>query len=130
MANAETAIYSILSNDSTLTAIIGTKLFPVVAEQGAANPLVVFSIISERPTNAMGVDINPVESTIQISCYSDTGAQALSIKDAVKNALQRYQGTSGGVVVQDIFYENQRADYDGELKEHRRDLDFRVYFEE
>ena len=130
MANVETAIYSLLSNDAPLTALVSDRIYPVVAEQGAINPLVVFNLVSEQPTNAMGVDINPVQSIIQIACYSDSGQEALAIKDAIKTLLQRYSGTAGGVVVQAIFLENQRADYDGTLKEHRRDLDFRVYFEE
>jgi hypothetical protein len=130
MANVEQAIYARLSSFTGLTDLVNSKIFPVIARQGEQNPLVVFNLISQIKNHAMGVDISPTEASVQISVFSDEGANCLAIANQVEAALSRYRGDSGGVTVQDIFLESVRADYESDTKEHRRDLDFRVFFEE
>lgn len=126
----EAAIYSRLTAYTNLTNLVGDRIYQTVARQGASNPLVVINLITLQPTNAMGIDIAPTEAGIQVSVFAENGASCASVAEQVKAALQRYRGTSGGIVVQATFLDSERSDFEPENKEHRRDLDFRVYFEE
>ncbi len=130
MANVESAIFARLSGYSGLTDLVGSSIFPVIARQGVENPLVVFNLVTFQANSAMGADIFPSEAGIQVSVFSDDGSECLAIASEVRAALKRYRGTSGGVVIQSIYLESERADYEAETKEFRRDLDFQVFFEE
>lgn len=126
----EAAVYSRLAGYADLTNLVGDRIYHTVARQGAASPLVVINVVTLQPNNAMGVDITPTEAGIQVSVFADNGASCAAVAVQVKAALKRFKGTSSGVVVQDTFLDSERADFETENKEHRRDLDFRVYFEE
>lgn len=41
------AIYSRLANTAAITAIVGTRIYPMIAEEGAATPYIVFYLGSE-----------------------------------------------------------------------------------
>ena len=47
--NAGKAVYGILSTNAEVTAIVGTKIFPEVAEQETALPLIVYQLQSVAP---------------------------------------------------------------------------------
>ena len=129
----EAAIYSRLSGYSALTTLLATStsIWPKVAPQGAAQPYVVFEVLTDLPTPAMGVDVTPTEALVDVSVVADDYDTMLNLAQQVKAALNRYSGTAGGVVVQHIFQEAGGADiFDQDKKYFQRTRDYRVYYEE
>ena len=129
MAEAEAAIKSRLAtqvgNLSSATAI-----WALLAPPTATMPFLTFEVITETPTNVMGVETKPTECLFQVSIFAGTFLEAVNITNDVRTALTRYRGTTNSVVVQDIFYE-QRNDFFSEADNtYQRVLDFRMYYEE
>lgn len=91
--SVSSAIYSILSADAALAALVGDRIFPSVAPAGTISPWLVYQRISERPTvchqGASGLSFY----RYQISAYSKYQNEAEQISDAVKAALDGAENT-------------------------------------
>ncbi len=126
----EKAIYARLIAHAGLSALVSTRVFFDVLDQGAAMPAVVFSRISTERFPAMGSNVGVAKARIQVAAYDDTGLEALTVAVQVKAALDRWSGTAGGVVVQHIFIDAEFEERDPDSKKHRSVLDFLVWFQE
>ena len=70
------AIYNLLSTDLPLTAIVGDKIYPVVAPRSAEPIFVVFNQIS---SNAIRTKDDPFPLTnylVQVDTYSESALEA------------------------------------------------------
>ena len=101
------AIYSLLVNDSAVSAIVGTRIYPELAEEGASAPYVVYSVVSNTPSDTK--DGAPVdEAQLEIFSIGNTYAAANDLADKVRAALDRKsQIVVGTVTVQSIHYTNE-----------------------
>jgi hypothetical protein len=101
------AIYSLLVNDSAVSAIVGTRIYPELAEEGAAAPYVVYSVVSNTPSDTK--DGTPIdEAQLEIFSVGSTYAAANDLADKVRAALDRKsQIVVGTVTVQSIHYTNE-----------------------
>ena len=98
------AIYNLLSNDSDVTDLVSTRIFPNVAKNTTAFPFIVYDVDSESPTPTKdGVSILDVD-TVTVSGYSKTYIQASDLARKIRTALDRKSGTYGGIEVQSIFF--------------------------
>ena len=101
------AIYSMLKDDSAVAALVGTRIYPELAEEGAATPYVVYSVVSNTPSDTKeGTPID--EAQLEIFSVSNTYAAANDLADKVRAALDRKSQTViGTVTVQSIQYTNE-----------------------
>tara|TARA_R100001163_G_scaffold34181_1_gene26430 strand:+ start:867 stop:1256 length:390 start_codon:yes stop_codon:yes gene_type:complete len=101
------AIYSLLVNDSAVSAVVGTRIYPELAEEGAAAPYVVYSVVSNTPSDTK--DGTPIdEAQLEIFSVGNTYAAANDLADKVRAALDRKsQIVVGTVTVQSIHYTNE-----------------------
>ena len=101
------AIYSLLVNDSAVSAIVGTRIYPELAEEGASAPYVVYSVVSNTPSDTK--DGTPIdEAQLEIFSVGSTYAAANDLADKVRAALDRKsQIVVGTVTVQSIHYTNE-----------------------
>lgn len=101
------AIYSLLVNDSAVSAIVGTRIYPELAEEGASAPYVVYSVVSNTPSDTK--DGTPIdEAQLEIFSVGNTYAAANDLADKVRAALDRKsQIVVGTVTVQSIHYTNE-----------------------
>ena len=84
----ETDLYSTLSNDSGVTAICSTRIYPNPAPESAARPLVSYQMVSgERILDLPGTS-NSIRKRIQINCHADTYSGAKTLAAAVFSALE------------------------------------------
>jgi hypothetical protein len=101
------AIYSLLVNDSAVAAIVGTRIYPELAEEGASAPYIVYSVVSNTPSDTKeGTPID--EAQLEVFSVADTYAAANDLADKVRAALDRKsQIVVGTVTVQSIHYTNE-----------------------
>jgi ABC-type molybdate transport system substrate-binding protein len=101
------AIYSMLKDDSAVSALVGTRIYPELAEEGAATPYVVYSVVSNTPSDTK--DGTPIdEAQLEIFSVGSTYAAANDLADKVRAALDRKsQIVVGTVTVQSIHYTNE-----------------------
>lgn len=101
------AIYSLLANDTDVTDQVGQAIFPELAEEGVRAPYIVYSVVSNTPSDTK--DGTPVdEAQLEIFSVGRTYAEANDIADKVRAALDRKSKiVVGTVTVQSIKYTNE-----------------------
>lgn len=100
------AVYSILINDSNVTALVSTKIYPTFIPENIIFPAVVYRITEKQPLDTKDGVYGSVD-TLLIEVYDKGGAQTVSIADTIRTALDRYRGTVEGVVIDKIIYEGE-----------------------
>lgn len=108
------AIYNILSTTSAVTDIVGTKIYPEIAPQNESQPYIVYSVVSNNPTDTKEENGNVDEATIEVYCFNTKYSTAIDLGVAVRAALERKNGTFGGVKIQSINYTNEQMDVNPE----------------
>lgn len=108
------AIYNILSNVTAVTDIVSTKIYPEIAPQNESQPYIVYSVVSNSPTDTKEENGNVDEATIEVYCFNTNYSTAIDLGVAVRAALERKNGTYGGVQIQSINYTNEQMDVNPE----------------
>ena len=112
--SAELAVYTILKNDAPVAALVGTRIFPSLAPQNAANPLIVYQRISADRITSLDGPSGLSWARVQVDCYAETYAGAKTLSAAIRVALEGYRGTVGGVRVGGISLETDRDLYEND----------------
>jgi len=108
--NAGKAVYRILSTNAEVTAIVGTKIFPEVAEQETALPLIVYQLQSVAPEDTHDGPSKLDEVRFEFLCYADTYNGAADLGDKVRGALDRVSGTYNAVNVESVQFNDVDID--------------------
>ena len=103
-----------LKDDSAVSALVGTRIYPELAEEGAQTPYVVYSVVSNTPIDTK--DSAPVdEAQLEVFSVADTYAAANDLADKVRTALSRQTKTIiETVTVQSIKYTNEVTEVSAE----------------
>jgi hypothetical protein len=103
MPQLEEALYARLSGFAGLTALTGTRIYPMRAPATAGYPHVVYQRISTVRPPAFGVDTGVANPRFQVTSWAATPVSAKTVKEQVRLALERWRGTLAGVTVQDAY---------------------------
>ncbi len=127
----EEAIHAHLKAHASVSALAGDRVYPKVMPQKPTYPAIVYHRISGvREPNQQGPS-GLTHPRFQFDCYGATYAAAKGLADAVRFALDGFQGTmGGGPHVSAAFVENDADDYDDELGIHRQIVDVVIWHEE
>lgn len=131
MSNPEAAIYSRLTAYAGLTALVSTRISPLMLPEKTAFPAVSFFLVSRSKFPGMGSDGALTRARIQVDCWGASYKSAKDVATQVRGALNRYRGTSGGVTVQEIMIESEGPDlFEDETGIYHVPMDFMMFFEE
>lgn len=127
------AIYSILSNDSNITSLVGSgadcRIYPLQAEQDDVNPCIVYNLRREPEDDKDG-RATIAYHRLEIDIYGSKSAagydQAHTLREYVQTALDRYSGTVQSVAIDWIHDLGYDEVYDTEAEAHRIMVDFRI----
>ena len=103
-------IKEILSSSEELKAIVGDKIYPLIAPADEY-PFVVYRRSGSIPEDSKDRRIISSESTIEICSVSDDYGKAVEIASLVGDALVRRKGVISGINVADITYDGDDEDY-------------------
>lgn len=131
MADIGQAIFSRLSNDSTVSALVSKRIYPITPVDAVKRPYITYHLISMLPRpHAMGSDPAVVTDRYQVDLWADKYSELITLDNAVMAALSRWRGTQAGVTIQASFHVGRREFYESATKYHRRSLDFEISWEE
>jgi len=104
------ALNSLLTGDSAVSTLVGSKVYPELAPEGTAMPYLVYSVVSNTPSDAK--DGTPIdEAQVEIFSVANSYGNANDLADKVRAALDRKSASvsvaQGAVVVQSIHYTNE-----------------------
>jgi hypothetical protein len=115
------AIRTELVADTAVTTLVGQQIYPNLAPQGTVPPYVVYTVISNVPSNtftgAASDRLNEIR--MQVDCYAKKYLDAQAIAEAVDNVISNLSRP-------DLCgqRENSRDLYDNEAQFHRVQIDF------
>ena len=122
------AIYSKLSNNAELSALVSDRIYPVLAPQGVASPFLVFEKTGGEIESTLSADTNINRDNLQITCFSETYQEAFDISAIVAELLSRWQGVESGVTIEDVFFENESDFFDAQTEFFQFVLDFEIIY--
>lgn len=88
--------------------MVGSRVFSVIADQGAAYPFIVLQEISNTKVAFMEGESGLADARIQISCWSTSCKDSQLIGDKVRLAISGFTGTMGTTTVQDCYFDTSR----------------------
>lgn len=99
------AIHARLAADAAVAAVVGetpaiVRIFPVVAPQSAAYPLVVLTAVDVRRSASLHEARDYCEGVVQVDVYARTYGEAHELEAATRRALHVQAFVAGGVTVQ------------------------------
>lgn len=129
----ETAIFTILTTDATVGLLVGAeRVYPDWINQlpDVEFPLITYVDISARYKRTTTGGDGLATPRFQIDSWAKTQKEAIALAKAVKSALEGFSGTVDSVVIQGVFTENQRDEYEDKAKRRRRSQDYIIWHEE
>ena len=133
----ETALYSHLSTQVGITAIVGTRIYATVPPSSPTFPFITFQVFSDVPEHHMDGAVGLTRVLMNIEVWAFVVAEQQAISEALRNELDGFRGAMGTEVLQvrNCFMENrnsfQEPDKQGKnLPVHRSSLDFSIWHEE
>jgi hypothetical protein len=116
----EQTVYTVLSANTAVQAIVGAKIYPLVMPEGVAVPALVYQKVGTTVVNSLE-GFSGIESVrLQFSCYAPTLLQAKQLALAVSNALD-------GAAVLKSTRTMELDGQDPETKNFRVVVDFNIW---
>ena len=130
----EKGLYTLLTDDAGVSALVGAKVYFVLAPKGVAVPYVVVTRTWTGDCHTMAGDAGTRDALIQMDCYATDYYSSRALSKTVRKLLDSYKGTlsdTDATKVQGIFTEK---DWDMPYQEgakgfvFRSMLEFRVWY--
>lgn len=113
-----------LANLPALSAVIGDRLYPVLAPQGVELPFAVCTQISLNQTLSHGGSTDWGETRIQYEFFAYTFHEVVDAAEALRSAFEGNSITlAAGVLAAYCEVEAEFDDYDSDEKIYRRSID-------
>lgn len=124
------AVYAIGQAASGITAIIGSRMYPIVLPQDGTLPAIVYRQTGGEVVQAMGGSPGLKRKMIQLLALSPDVSQMRQIVEEIRIAYDRYRGTIAGVSINDIFVSDVGAEgYDDTLQVFYGSVDLTIWHE-
>jgi hypothetical protein len=123
----EEAIPARLEAVPAVTDLIGTRIYPTRAPEGVTRPFATFQRISSTRERAFGQNPGLAGPRFQITAWATTYGEAVTVANAIRQALERYRGTILGIVIQDVFVDTDQDLRDDEAQLYGKSTDFFVH---
>jgi len=100
-------IYNLLVNDAQLVSLINTRIYPGFVPQDTQFPALTYAFDSQLPTKSKDGDAGLDVLDMSLVVYHEDYSVAQAVADRCRALLNYYAGTSQGVTVDGITFENQ-----------------------
>lgn len=123
------AIHAILTGDSPVNSAVSGRLYPELAPEGAAMPYLVYSVVSNTPSDAK--DGTPIdEAQVELFSVASTYSAANDLADKVRAAMDRTSTTvsvaEGDITVQSCHYTNEVTEVSADRKTYVSIQDYTI----
>ena len=95
-----------LKATTAITDIVGTRIYPIIADDEAARPYITYQTISDQSENHATGATETNHCRIQIDLWADTYIESKTLATAVKTALKNWTDGTGDPVISSCHYEN------------------------
>lgn len=99
MADIVKAVRAKMLTVTAITDIVSTRIYPTHAEQNAALPYVLLKEIGNESVEHLEGTSGLSSTRLQFDCTAATYSAAFALREAVRQALHAWRGTSSSVTV-------------------------------
>jgi predicted exporter len=111
MKSPESVLRSALIADATVSGLVGSRIYPVLAPASAALPFVTWRRTGIEREQTLGNPMGVPRVTIEFSIYGTTYNQARQAADSMRVILDGYGGTADNTQVRQTSLENEVDDF-------------------
>ena len=126
----ETDLRAFLADDDGIGELVGTRIYPDVAAQGAALPHLVYTRITTDRGHTMDGPEGVQRPQFLMPCWAETRLSARALADKVRAALDGYKGAMGETTVQAVFIRGDSDVFEFDPTRYISDLEFEIWAEE
>jgi hypothetical protein len=107
LKSPEAAVRSALVADAGVAAIIGTKVYPVLAPASAALPFATWRRIGVQRQQGLSGPIGMPTVLLSVDLFAETYERVRELADAVRQCLDGWGGTTNDVRVANVSLTNE-----------------------
>jgi hypothetical protein len=131
MASIEAALYDKLSKASAVTALVSTRIYPVLAAQSVTGDYITYGKVSGQPHHTMQAPAGLRWARFSFYGHAGTYANAKAITDAVLATLDGLAETVAGVQIGAcLSQEEMDLEFDDTARLYTRAVDFLIHYAE
>lgn len=117
----EQKVYDLLRNDTQITALVGTRIYPMILPLKVTYPCISFQTISDRGITTLNNDLPTLNyKRIQVNIWSKTYGNCKVLEERIKTVVYT-QNSNGDIVMGKV--ESIRDTNDSELHVFGTSLD-------
>ena len=102
------AVYTRLSTDATVSGLVGTRIYPVLAPEGVALPYITYQRIAVDHVESVAGSSGLANALVQVDCWAASYAGANALGEAVRLRMQGFRGTVGSQDIQAVLLSSDR----------------------
>jgi hypothetical protein len=103
-------IKALMSNNSDVTDIVGTKIYPLQAPSGTALPFISYEVTSSDIQHTKDAACHNL-ARVEIVGYTATYAEAVTLITKLKETFARASYNNSGVVIDKIFLDDEDIEF-------------------
>jgi hypothetical protein len=107
MKSPEAAMRSVLIQDTAVAAVIGTRIFPVLAPISAALPYITYRRTGVSREQTLSGPMGVATTTLDMDIFAVTYEEARTIADLCRQALDGWGGTLENTEVKNVSLESE-----------------------
>ncbi|WP_345969640.1 DUF3168 domain-containing protein [Sulfurimonas sp. HSL1-6] len=116
----ETDLFSHLSNDSGVSALVDARIYPLTMPQDCQSPAITYQVINNRELQSINKRVPWGEEVlVQVDCWSKDFDETLAVKDAVQTAMHSFAQKAHG-------FNSRAMPFEPETRLHRQLIEFYV----
>ncbi len=106
MASIETAIRTILTGDTDVTALVSTRIYPLAAPQSATKPFIVYEVDTVDPIDSLSGHSGLSFAEFSVSMWDDSYSTVKDVAAKARIAVLDFSGTSDTIVIDWVRHDN------------------------
>lgn len=103
----EEAIYGLLAADAGVSGVLGARIYPDQAPQGATMPYCVYSEADRASTMTMDGPVSLDAWTMTLEVEADSKASVRRAAQAIRNKMLGFRGVVSGLTIRGIFDQSE-----------------------
>ncbi len=122
----EDSLFSFITNNTAIKAIINNRLYPLVLPFPVTFPAIAYTKISGKRNSLIGYAM-PV---YQFSCFAETNDEAKELANTLIAELDQHKGSFGAISIKNAVYQNAVDLYDPEVQVFYIPVEIKFIFKE
>jgi hypothetical protein len=128
--NVDEQLFQRLSADTALAALVGTRIFPLLAPQDAGLPFIRYQLVSRVAEEALDAVSTLASYRFQIDAYAATYASAGAVQARMKALLNGWAPEDGPIIRSVLINVTDRHEGDDARKLYRTSQDYQITADE